>query len=371
MDFQQFITEQKKTHAPWCKYEELNDVALVVLLSTFWVLRLWCALRILCASGLSLKKAYDEAHRIATKLTPEGLNRLYTIHPRETPLTLLVLWGCNSNDISTELTKRTERYPLSREIIRYKMRKPGAPWMISLLKLAEVDELTTHKPYIEDDEDLQMLGLKAVVKCHRRLGQKIMTHLKKHPIRVALPDPSSLDLPTANLQQVDAFCLKVLKKHTEISLRDLLPVLSGDLEREAPEYARQKLRNHYRKRDRRLSKQVKGDVEELEGAGKLSRDGQTVKRLPRDNHMEGIERTFEALFQDSYERINDILDGRRALEIIRRLPENRRRFFHTLAETDDITKASGSGPVSRQMGHRYRLEMRRKLTQGTPQKKKK
>ena len=139
MDFQQFITEQKKTHAPWCKYEELNDVALVVLLSTFWVLRLWCALRILCASGLSLKKAYDEAHRIATKLTPEGLNRLYTIHPHETPLTLLVFWGCNMNDISTELTKRTERYPLSREIIRYKMRKPGAPWMISLLKLAEAD----------------------------------------------------------------------------------------------------------------------------------------------------------------------------------------------------------------------------------------
>jgi len=278
------------------------------------------------------KESYNQAHRITNNPTPKKLAMLYKIHADKKLLAYLVYLQCSKNDISRELTKRTEPYKLSRTILLYKMRKPDAPWLVPLLKLAKADRITSFQPSEEDAEDLQLLAIKAVIRFHRKLARTIVV---KQPEWIPFPNlPSSLELPKDVPPYEDQFYARVLRKRIEISARDLIPILRGDVEKGAPEYVHQILKEHFRKMERRRTKRVWLSSEELDKAGGVAQDSFILH-----------------------------LDAARAYRIAEKLwGDPGKRFLDAISEGKTRAEASNEAfGMTRQSGYTRLLELRTAL----------
>jgi len=254
MDFQQFISDVEASYKPQCDYSQLPHLVLIITLYDADFLGHQCVARILAAKkpDWSRQQVLVEAHKIASKPSPDKLASLYQIYPFKEPLAFLVELFFNRIDISREMWLRTERCKLGRAIVKLETRigqESFKEFRNLLYKCVTGGTnrrtlgsriFVQNKPHdYRERRDIAIEGVFDTVK-----------KLKKNAIGSVtgsyVPSlPSGLNVPEAP-DWLYRILVQQFKMGLELALRTLLPILNGEAEK-AKEGAHEKLKSENRK----------------------------------------------------------------------------------------------------------------------------
>jgi len=289
IDFQKLIAEVKAQYKPQYDYTKLRDLDLTVLMNVHMVKGLMCVTRILSLrmSDMAPEDAWKHAHHITMKPNVKNLKWLYGIHPDRRPLEFLVWLDCNQYKIVAELSKRTESYPLGRELLRNELDRLGPSWLLSLWRLLGVEKTKTSHSWEDDTEELLLLARDTAIKHHKDLGQSAIGGLVNQTCNSDFSEgrsyswalPVNLGLPAEDKPPWDEILPQALAKSIEDSLAFFIPILCGDVDNTTPEKVRHALEAHKRGQLRREARRERGDQERYEITGLLGLSPEEAKQV--------------------------------------------------------------------------------------------
>jgi hypothetical protein len=211
----------------------------------------------------------------------------------------------------------------------------------ALLAELNAEKITSYRPAKESDEDLKQLRLEKLWESYRRIGSQ----------RASISPRVKRD-SRATVRCWDKLLPQLAIEEMKCLMREVWPLLPSQVEK-LSERARQKWRDYFH------------------SWSMQKRTGEEVSLNEADRILLSLERSSSRVWRQKGERLEEnrgrdnisYLDIKRAfLQVKERHGEKGERFLKALPETGfNITKASKIAGISRQMGHRYLLEIRNRF----------
>jgi hypothetical protein len=231
--------------------------------------------------------------------------------------------------IYAEISNRLKKSKVGAELLRLHGNKIRPHNLRELHKALEVERISTVRLQEESNDDLMSIAVEGATGAFKQIGQSIKLEMPEvtyplTPLAEVLPVK-----PTVS-KQWEIINGAMERKDFALMQEYYLPALQGE---NISERARQTLRNHF---EEWKAKKRSGIT--------LSLDEVKVKEevLPTWESLADLKKAYEVAFE--------------------RYGQKGRKFLDTLKNTENITEASASVGISRQMGHKYLIEIRKKLT---------
>jgi hypothetical protein len=274
-----------------------------------------------------LKKVADETEDLTDNLNWEIIDRLCDLCDNPVPAMLLVDCIVEQDAIYKEINERLTKSVVGAEILRLSADKVKPTSLLELHKALTVDRITTYRPEKESDEDLRAIAVGAAMKAFNQIGHENKADLEKGPYPKT-PLAKAFPVASSAWGQWKIRNSAMEKRDFALMQEYYLPALEG---KKISERARQALRDHFEARE----------------AKKRTAETLSLDRAKK----ESVSPPWESYF-----------DAGRAYKIaVERYGQKGQQFLDTLKDTENIKEASARAGISRQMGHRYLIEIRKEL----------
>jgi hypothetical protein len=335
-NFREAISQVIRDFKPALNYEELNSKQLLYCLVKLRALGRDTLARVILVGwpDADLKAVAEETADLSDNLSWEYIDRLCELCQSPVPAMLLVAYGLEQDAIFKETNERLKRSKVGAELLRLYGDKVKPKDLRELHKALKIEKITTYRPQKESDEDLKGIAVEGATTAFKQIGQTARVDMPEGPYPLT-PLAEALPVELALWKKWERVNGAMERKDFALMQEYFLPALQG---KKISERARQTLRDHF---EAQRAKKRMAETLSLDGAEKDA-------ILPPWETSSG---------NISY------LDARKAYKIVReRYGQKGHQFLDALKETGNVKEASASAGISRQMGHRYLVEIRKKLT---------
>jgi hypothetical protein len=343
LNIDKFITSVRENFSVDADLNEQNDASLLFHLTLTYLWETQCLVRILCwkVPELNADQLIERAEKLSNNPISDYLTQTYSLLPAREPMEFLLLLRCWREQIRNELYDRMKPNDVGRELVaflaRLEMGTLNNSWILPVLTQLKVEKLQVkaYRKHQLDTEDLLLAAFETAVERHKELGETIGVTVEQ-PIP-NLPD-NFLGLPTEPDELRRRITTTVIITVSRL-IRFFLPALRGQLE-DLPELVRQGEREIFRKLNRHKTITTKRERE-----------------IRCEVHKE------DAFNPD----LESVLDDRIASDRAYRTAQKKwgakgTRFVNALCQGLNITDAAKKAGVSRKIGHKYLIEIRKVLS---------
>jgi hypothetical protein len=378
VDFQKLISDTEKGYRPYYTYSDHGDEALITFYSVFTVWGHLIVCRILSTKGLAPFTS-DTARRtcsIVSNLSAEILAWLHSIYADTRPLQAMVCLKRDRENILLELDRRHCSLKAGRAFIA---QEEGA-WLPKGLsdyhKLLEIEKLQSYSPAERDDAtaDLRSEATTRAVEFFTRRGETIK--VRERPGMPLPVMPTEWGVPPPNQPRWEVWHREMLSLFIEALCQDYLSLFVGGVDR-VKEFARQHLRNEWKTRDRRKTIMEGTEKFPKKRGPDLTRAEWDFSETSAKRRREEIAEEIQARLPNPEEYLQRAQDEQEELRNVaatyeyaqsRWGKEEGQKFIDTIKEGGTTKEAAQAIGISREMGHRYKKELKTALSKKNPQK---